>query len=100
MEMGQKMDGLRKAIARVFGTRRVVGLDPDRFRAIVRGIMTSRPDEIGCAECSEHMARFVELMRAGVKAGAVMPLVQDHLDRCRDCREEYDALLVAVRATA
>jgi hypothetical protein len=97
--MGQNMDGLRKAIVRVFGTRRVVGLDPDRFRAIVRGIMTARPDEIGCAECSEHMDRFVEMMRAGANAGAVMPLVQDHLSRCRDCREEYEALLVAVRAT-
>ena len=94
------MDGLRQFIGRILGTRREGGLEPDRLRAVVRGIMTARPDEIGCAECSEHMARFVEMMRAGVKAGAVMPLVQDHMARCRDCREEYQALLVAVRATA
>ena len=92
------MNGLRTALSRVFGTRRAGAPDPERFRAMVRGIMTARPEEIGCAESSEYMARFVEMVRAGVNAGAVMPLVQDHLARCRDCREEYEALLVAVRA--
>jgi predicted anti-sigma-YlaC factor YlaD len=27
-----------------------------------------------------------------------MPLVQDHLGRCDDCREEFEALLAALRA--
>ena len=94
------MDGLRHVIGRIFGTRQEGGLKPDRLRAVVRGIMTARPDEIGCAECSEHMARFAEMMRAGTRAAAVMPLVQDHLAHCRDCREEYETLLLAVRATA
>jgi hypothetical protein len=100
VEMEWKMDGVRYVIGKIFGTRQEGGLGPDRLREVVRGIMTARPDEIGCAECSEHMARFVEMMRAGVQACAVMPLVQDHLARCRDCREEYEALLVSVRATA
>jgi hypothetical protein len=94
------MDGLRHVIGRIFGTRQEGGLAPDRLRAVVRGIMTARPDEIGCAECSEHLARFAEMVKAGARTAAVMPLVQDHLARCRDCREEYEALLVAVRATA
>jgi hypothetical protein len=98
--MEWKMDGLRHVIDRIFGTRQEGGLDPDRLRAVVRGIMTARPDEIGCAECSEHMARFAEMVRDGARTAAVMPLVQDHLTRCRDCREEYEALLAAVRASA
>jgi predicted anti-sigma-YlaC factor YlaD len=28
-----------------------------------------------------------------------MPKVDDHLQRCRDCREEYEALLDALDAT-
>ncbi len=27
-----------------------------------------------------------------------MPLAQDHLEKCGDCREEYEALLTALRA--
>jgi hypothetical protein len=100
LETGWKMDGLRHVICRIFGTRQEGGGDPDRLRVVVRGIMTARPDEIGCADCSERMARLVEMVRAGARTAAVMPLVQDHLARCRDCREEYEALLVAVRATA
>jgi hypothetical protein len=94
------MDGLRHVIGRIFGTRQEGGLEPDRLRAVVRGIMTARRDEIGCTECSEHMARFAEMVIAGARTVAVMPLVQDHLARCRDCREEFEVLLVAVRATA
>ena len=93
------MDGLRYVIGRTIGTHRAGWLDPDRLKAIVRGIMTARPDEIGCAECSKHMARFAEMVKAGAQAAVVMPLVQDHMARCRDCREEFEALLVAVRAT-
>jgi len=27
-----------------------------------------------------------------------MPLVRDHLDRCPDCNEEYEALLLSLQA--
>jgi predicted anti-sigma-YlaC factor YlaD len=35
---------------------------------------------------------------AGKNAAQAMPLVQDHLERCDDCREEFEALLAALRA--
>jgi hypothetical protein len=93
------MREVRQAFHRVGGTRSAGGLDPVRFRAMVHSIVTARPDEIGCAACFEHMARYVEVVWAGARAAEVMPLVHDHLTRCRDCRQEYQALLVAVRAT-
>jgi hypothetical protein len=66
---------------------------------MARSIMTAHPDEIGCVECSEQMARFGDMVKAGARAAAQMPRVQDHLGRCHDCREEYQALLVAMAAT-
>ena len=33
----------------------------------------------------------------GLDAAAAMPLVEDHLDKCGDCREEFEALLEALR---
>jgi hypothetical protein len=73
-------------------------LDLDSLKRMVRNIATARPDEIGCDECFEQLDRFVELELAGKKATEALPLVQDHLNRCGDCREEFDALLAALRA--
>jgi hypothetical protein len=73
-------------------------LDRDQLSALVRMITTTRPDEIGCEECLEEVDRFVEMKLAGLDAAEAMPLVQDHLDKCRDCREEFEALLGALRA--
>jgi predicted anti-sigma-YlaC factor YlaD len=65
---------------------------------MVRNILTARPEEIGCDECFEQLDRFVEMELAGKNAAQAMPLVQDHLERCDDCREEFEALLAALRA--
>ena len=75
-------------------------LDPDLLKGMVRGIVTTRPDEIACDECFEQLDRFVDVTLAGKNAAEAMPLVQDHLDRCGDCREEFEALLSALQATA
>ena len=60
-------------------------------------ILTTRPDEIGCAECFEHLDRYVDARLSGHDTARAMPFVQAHLDRCPDCREESDALLTALR---
>ena len=46
------------------------------------------------------MDRFVEMELAGKDAAEAMPLVQDHLERCWPCREEFEALLAALGALA
>ena len=75
-------------------------IEPATLKKMVRSVLTARPDEIGCDECFEQLDRFVEMTLAGKNAAEAMPLVQDHLDRCRDCREEFEALLAALRALA
>jgi predicted anti-sigma-YlaC factor YlaD len=60
-------------------------------------VLTTRADEIGCDECFEQIDRFVEMTLAGKDAAEAMPLVQDHLSRCRDCREEFETLLHVLR---
>jgi predicted anti-sigma-YlaC factor YlaD len=67
---------------------------------MAREIITARPDEIGCDECFEQLDCFVEMKLAGKNAAEAMPLVQDHLERCDDCREEFEALLAALRTLA
>lgn len=73
-------------------------LDLNTLKRMVQGIMATRPDEIGCDECFEQLDRFVEMTLAGKNAAEAMPLVQRHLEHCGDCREEFEALLDALRA--
>jgi len=73
-------------------------LDADMLKEMIRGIVSTRPDEIDCDECFEQLDRFVELQLAGKNAAQAVPLVQDHLNRCRDCREEFEALMTTLRA--
>ena len=74
-------------------------LNPDDLKRVVRAIAETREEEIGCDECFERLDLFVETKLSGLDAAAAMPLVQDHLDKCGDCREEFEALLIALRST-
>ncbi len=67
------------------------------IEAILSAVFSTQPAEIGCDECYEELDRFVEMELAGKEAATALPLVQAHLDRCRDCREEYEALLEILR---
>jgi hypothetical protein len=75
-------------------------LEPATLKRIVHSALTARPDEIGCDDCFEQLDQFAEMVLAGKDVAEAMPLVQDHLNRCRDCREEFEALLAALRALA
>lgn len=65
---------------------------------MVRAAMSTRDDEMDCDECYAQVDAFVELHLSGKDAAAAMPLVADHLQRCPPCREEFEALLVALAA--
>jgi len=69
------------------------------LKKMVRSIANTKPDEIGCDECFDQVDRFAELKLLGKDAAEALPLVQDHLDRCGGCQEEFEALLDCLRAT-
>jgi hypothetical protein len=73
-------------------------LDSDVLREMVRCIVTTRPDELSCTQCFEQLDHFADMMLVGKDAAEAMPLVQDHLEHCTHCREEFEALLAALRA--
>ena len=66
---------------------------------LVRVVAETHEAEIGCDECFERLDRFAETELSGVEASAAMPLVGDHLDKCKDCRSKFEALLTALRGT-
>lgn len=74
-------------------------LTPDLLAMMVNVALSTRDDEIDCDTCFDELGRFVELHLQHQDAAAALPLVQDHLDRCGPCREEFEALLRALQAT-
>jgi hypothetical protein len=68
-------------------------IEPAVLKRIVYDALTTRPDEIGCDECFEQLDRYIDMTLAGKDVAEAMPLVADHLRHCRDCREEFEALL-------
>lgn len=72
-------------------------LTPGILKALLRAVRMTRPDEVGCDECFAELDRFAELELAGRGAAEALPLVADHLAKCGSCREEYEALMEALR---
>jgi hypothetical protein len=73
-------------------------LKRDDVVKLVGAVAETREIEIGCDECFERLDGFAEAELSGFAASAAMPLVRDHLDKCADCRGEFEALLRALRA--
>jgi len=72
----------------------------DFIKKIVGMAAQSRQDEIGCDDCFDQLHEFAEIELEGKSAAEAMPLVKDHLKRCGDCREEYEALLEALKTVS
>ena len=64
---------------------------------LVRVVSETHETEIGCDECFEQLDSLAETEISGAEASVAMPLVGDHLDKCADCRSEFEALLSALR---
>ncbi len=71
---------------------------PGRVRRLLNSLAATREDEISCDDVHAVLAEFTELHHKGVDVAHLMPRVQHHLDLCQACREEYEALLLAIEA--
>lgn len=75
-------------------------LNLEILKKLTRSIASTKEEEIGCEECFDVVDQFVEMKLQGKIAEEAMPLIQDHLKRCSGCREEFEALLDAVKNTS
>lgn len=72
-------------------------LGKEFLRKIVHSIKKTREDEIDCNDCFDLLDSFAEMELRGTSPEEAMPLVQDHLKRCKGCEDEYLALLEALK---
>ena len=67
------------------------------LKQLLQGVTASQAKSIGCDDCWDVLDRFAELELAGKDAVQALPLVEDHLMRCGECRDEYAAFLEALK---
>lgn len=72
-------------------------LNKEIIKKLISSIQATRPDEIGCDECYDQIHEFAEMELTGKSPEKAMPLIKDHLDKCGECRQEYQALIKAMK---
>ena len=58
-----------------------------------------RHEEMSCEEMFAQLDEFVEREVKAHDAPKIMPLIQEHIDMCPDCCDEYEALLDVLENT-
>lgn len=75
------------------------GLSPTQAKAMVQMIGKTQEVEISCDEVQRLLGQFAEAALRGEDTAALLPLVQQHIEMCPDCREEYEALMRILQAS-
>ena len=73
-------------------------LSSEDIKKMMNSVKMTRGHELTCGHCYDEIDQFIELELSDKNVAEIMPLVQEHLDRCVACREEYQALLEAIKA--
>jgi hypothetical protein len=74
-----------------------MSLNAGDIKKIVRYTLNVPDQGIGCYECLDQIDQYAEKMLAGREIPEALRLVDTHLQDCPECKEEYEALLAAVK---
>lgn len=75
-------------------------LDEQRLTDLLRLLEQTEENELNCDGCLAAVAKYAECELAGKTPDEALHQVSQHLAICADCREEYAALLNAIRGMA
>lgn len=75
-------------------------LQSETIKKLIRSIVNTRPEEVGCDICIDQLSKFVDQELDGQDVSELMPLIKHHLDSCSGCGEEYEALLDALNSVS
>ena len=77
--------------------------EPELPEALLHRIITrlenTQDDELSCDEVFAMVDEYAEASQQGQDVANLKPLIRHHLDMCRECDEEYEALLQVLEGT-
>ncbi len=62
-------------------------------RNLMMALSMTRDDELSCGEVYALLDEYADHVINDEDAAALMPLVEHHLVMCKDCCDQYDALM-------
>jgi len=74
-------------------------MPPATVQKLARQLERTTEIEYACDDVHRLLDQFAEAALRGKDATRLMPLVQQHIDLCPDCREEFEALMRILRAS-
>ena len=98
---------IKKFIQRIFGSKKQkpssggISANPsEKMQKMMAMLSNTLEVELTCDDVFALLDQFTELAAQGEDVRKLMPLVQQHLDMCEDCREEYKVLKSILHGTA
>ena len=70
-------------------------INHDQLAWLARAIVATLSEEIDCDEWLQRVGKLVELQSAGQPIPPDLKVVQQHIEVCQDCAEDFEALLQA-----
>ncbi len=67
---------------------------------LIRSLEHTDDEELSCDEVFALVDEYAEAEQRGEDVAHLKPLLRRHLDMCRECEEEYQALLQVLEGTA
>jgi len=68
-------------------------LSDELVTRIMHRLVVTDDEELSCDEVFALVDEYAEASQRGENVASLKPLIRHHLDTCRECDEEYQALL-------
>lgn len=66
---------------------------------LARELEATQEVEFDCERVHQLLDQFAEAVYRGENGASWVPLIRAHLERCTDCRQEFEALLRVLQAS-
>jgi hypothetical protein len=66
---------------------------------LMHRLQITHEEELSCDEVFALVDEYAEANQRGEDVAILKPLIRQHLDMCRECEEEYQALLSVLEGT-
>ncbi len=72
-------------------------LNHQQISNLIELTVTAKRDSLGCDGCFELMDQFAQAELDGIDVPEALESVRVHLEQCKCCKDEYEALIIALR---
>lgn len=68
------------------------------LKGLLKALDNTHANELDCQQVFEIIDVYAELSARGEYVSEALPMVKHHLEMCKDCMEEYEALMRVLEA--